>query len=156
MLLWSYFSVVFTDPGGVPPNWKPVVDEENGDADLLAGSEFSQLAGEPANSRIRYCRKCNQLKPPRCHHCSVCKFAFFFNFTGYGAIVSSIVHLDWFSYFLQVVGVYWKWITIVFGLSIVSGHWTTSIFFFSWYTSKSEIFFILSLDVCVVCHSNKA
>ncbi|KAL1828518.1 hypothetical protein DCAR_0207751 [Daucus carota subsp. sativus] len=72
MLLWSYFSVVFTDPGSVPPNWKPVVDEENGDADLLAGSEFSQLAGEPANSRIRYCRKCNQLKPPRCHHCSVC------------------------------------------------------------------------------------
>ncbi|KAI3858198.1 hypothetical protein MKX03_037781, partial [Papaver bracteatum] len=22
------------------------------------------------NSRIRYCRKCNQVKPPRCHHCS--------------------------------------------------------------------------------------
>ncbi|XP_074363223.1 putative protein S-acyltransferase 14 [Apium graveolens] len=35
MLLWSYFSVVLTDgPGGVPLNWKPVVDEENGDADL--------------------------------------------------------------------------------------------------------------------------
>ncbi|KAF1001729.1 hypothetical protein AG4045_000096 [Apium graveolens] len=47
MLLWSYFSVVLTDPGGVPLNWKPVVDEENGDADLLDGSEFSQLAGEP-------------------------------------------------------------------------------------------------------------
>lgn len=72
MLLWSYFSVVFTDPGGVPPNWKPVVDEENGEADLLAGSEFSQLAGEPTNLGVRYCRKCNQLKPPRCHHCSVC------------------------------------------------------------------------------------
>ncbi|KAK1377081.1 S-acyltransferase [Heracleum sosnowskyi] len=72
MLLWSYFSVVFMDPGGVPPNWKPVVDEENGEADLLAGSEFSQLAGEPTNLGVRYCRKCNQLKPPRCHHCSVC------------------------------------------------------------------------------------
>ncbi|KAL1830236.1 hypothetical protein ACET3Z_008648 [Daucus carota] len=72
MLLWSYFSVVFTDPGGVPPNWKPVVDEENGEADLLADSEFIQLPGEPTNLGVRYCRKCNQLKPPRCHHCSVC------------------------------------------------------------------------------------
>ncbi|KAI8001711.1 putative protein S-acyltransferase 14 [Camellia lanceoleosa] len=25
MLLWSYFVVVFTDPGSVPPNWRPVV-----------------------------------------------------------------------------------------------------------------------------------
>ena len=80
MLLWSYFSVVFTDPGGVPPNWKPVVDEENGEADLLADSEFIQLPGEPTNLGVRYCRKCNQLKPPRCHHCSVCKHCSFFSF----------------------------------------------------------------------------
>ncbi|KAI3693288.1 hypothetical protein L6452_33121 [Arctium lappa] len=73
MLLWSYFSVVLTDPGGVPPNYRQVVDEERGDADRLAGAEFSPLATpDPANARVRYCRKCNQLKPPRCHHCSVC------------------------------------------------------------------------------------
>ncbi|EXB83834.1 putative S-acyltransferase [Morus notabilis] len=29
LLLWSYFMVVFKDPGAVPENWKPVVDEEN-------------------------------------------------------------------------------------------------------------------------------
>lgn len=75
MLLWSYFSVVLTDPGGVPPNYRPVVDEEIGDVDRLTGSEFSPLATpDPSNQRIRYCRKCNQIKPPRCHHCSVCKF----------------------------------------------------------------------------------
>ena len=73
MLLWSYFSVVFTDPGSVPPNWRPVLDEERGDADPLTGPEFDGLSADPANPRIRYCRKCNQLKPPRCHHCSVCK-----------------------------------------------------------------------------------
>ncbi|KAM7508752.1 hypothetical protein LguiA_019205 [Lonicera macranthoides] len=69
MLLWSYFSVVFTDPGSVPSNWRPVMDEERGDTDPLTGSEFGT---DPSNTGIRYCRKCNQTKPPRCHHCSVC------------------------------------------------------------------------------------
>ncbi|CAA0820361.1 Probable protein S-acyltransferase 14 [Striga hermonthica] len=69
MLLWSYFSVVFTDPGSVPPNWRPAVDEERGDSDPLTATEFP---ADSENGRIRYCRKCNQLKPPRCHHCSVC------------------------------------------------------------------------------------
>ncbi|CAL5381547.1 probable protein S-acyltransferase 14 [Camellia sinensis] len=72
MLLWSYFNVVFTDPGGVPPNWRPLVDEERGDTDSLTGPEFSDMPADPTNQRIRYCRKCNQPKPPRCHHCSVC------------------------------------------------------------------------------------
>ncbi|KAL8495641.1 hypothetical protein ACS0TY_019669 [Phlomoides rotata] len=69
LLLWSYFSVVFTDPGGVPPNWRPAVDEEGGDNDPLTASEFPP---DSENGRVRFCRKCNQLKPPRCHHCSVC------------------------------------------------------------------------------------
>ncbi|KAK6239983.1 hypothetical protein QUC31_005452 [Theobroma cacao] len=72
MLLWSYFSVVLTDPGSVPPNWRPAMDEERGEVDPLNGSEFNGLQSDPSNQRIRYCRKCNQLKPPRCHHCSVC------------------------------------------------------------------------------------
>ena len=75
MLLWSYFSVVFTDPGSVPPNWRPAIDEERGEADPLVGSEFSNVQSDPSNQRVRYCRKCNQLKPPRCHHCSVCEFS---------------------------------------------------------------------------------
>ncbi|CAA3023672.1 probable S-acyltransferase 14 [Olea europaea subsp. europaea] len=69
MLLWSYFSVVFTEPGIVPPNWRPKGDEEKGDTDQLTSTEFS---ADVENGRIRFCRKCNQLKPPRCHHCSVC------------------------------------------------------------------------------------
>ncbi|XP_077245135.1 putative protein S-acyltransferase 14 [Tasmannia lanceolata] len=81
MLLWSYFSVVLTDPGSVPPNWRPDVDEEIGETVPLTTSEFggtglglqqSTPLPDPANPIIRYCRKCNQLKPPRCHHCSVC------------------------------------------------------------------------------------
>ncbi|KAH7668328.1 palmitoyltransferase protein [Dioscorea alata] len=81
MLLWCYFSVVLTDPGSVPPNWRPNIDEELGENDPLTTSEFSgpilslQQAAALADAghpRIRFCRKCNQLKPPRCHHCSVC------------------------------------------------------------------------------------
>ncbi|XP_072957249.1 probable protein S-acyltransferase 14 [Typha angustifolia] len=78
MLLWSYFSVVLTDPGSVSPNWKPAVDEERGENSPLTGSEFDSLTqqsgaiNDTGSPRIRYCRKCNQLKPPRCHHCSVC------------------------------------------------------------------------------------
>ncbi|EXC17865.1 putative S-acyltransferase [Morus notabilis] len=78
MLLWSYFSVVLTDPGGVPPNWRPVTDEERGEADSLVESEYngSDLASNRLDDldhqRVRFCQKCNQFKPPRCHHCSVC------------------------------------------------------------------------------------
>lgn len=89
MLLWSYFSVVSTDPGGVPPNWKPVVDEEKGDADPLLsehtgvalGVEQENTLANPAGELVRSCRKCNQFKPPRCHHCSVCEFFVFVVFT---------------------------------------------------------------------------
>ncbi|KAF4360422.1 hypothetical protein CsatB_004067 [Cannabis sativa] len=78
MLLWSYFAVVITDPGGVPPDWKPVMDEERGEADSLVEAQYdaSALASNQLsdinNQTVRFCRKCNQFKPPRCHHCSVC------------------------------------------------------------------------------------
>ncbi|KAF1868113.1 hypothetical protein Lal_00018629 [Lupinus albus] len=77
MLLWSYFSVVLTDPGSVPPNWRPAIDEEIGETNPLVGSDFNNdVPSDSSNQRIRYCRKCNQVKPPRCHHCSVCEFQY--------------------------------------------------------------------------------
>ncbi|KAF5734872.1 hypothetical protein HS088_TW15G00367 [Tripterygium wilfordii] len=61
MLLWSYFSVVLTDPGGVPRNWMPLIDEERGDTDPLVSAQdgllgidsnqFS-LPGDAANQKI--------------------------------------------------------------------------------------------------------
>ncbi|XVF10758.1 hypothetical protein REPUB_Repub07fG0210400 [Reevesia pubescens] len=82
MVLWSYSSVVLTNPGGVPPNWRPLRDEEKGDADPLVGSGYgssefgsnqSVVHGDSKNQDIRFCQKCNQFKPPRSHHCSICK-----------------------------------------------------------------------------------
>ncbi|KAK1377079.1 hypothetical protein POM88_033272 [Heracleum sosnowskyi] len=35
---------ILTDPGGVSPNWKPYVDDDNGEADLLAGSDKISLS----------------------------------------------------------------------------------------------------------------
>lgn len=79
MLLWSYFSVVITDPGSVPPNWRPASDEERGESDPL---NISMEFDNNSNPRFRFCRKCNQPKPSRCHHCSVCKL-FLSSFTIY-------------------------------------------------------------------------
>ncbi|KAL6311702.1 hypothetical protein AAG906_021710 [Vitis piasezkii] len=58
MLLWNYFSIVSTDSGGVPLNWKPMADEEKGDVNPLLGLEHI------ASEAIRFCRKCNLFKPP--------------------------------------------------------------------------------------------
>ncbi|CAL5366398.1 unnamed protein product [Camellia sinensis] len=74
MLLWSYFAVIFTDPGSVPPNWRPASDKERGETDPLTEAELGGMSANPVNPRIRYCRKCNQPKPPRCHHCSICEW----------------------------------------------------------------------------------
>ncbi|KAM7275880.1 hypothetical protein ACFE04_017746 [Oxalis oulophora] len=79
LLVWSYFMVVFNDPGAVPDNWRPVLSEEN----LEAGSsvpaldtvepEVSDVNGSERRQSRGYCVRCQNGKPPRCHHCSVCQ-----------------------------------------------------------------------------------
>lgn len=79
--------VVFWDPGSVPDNWRAVLSEER----LEAGSSSisSDYAGPetldstlPFSDRLdggrpaAYCDRCQNGKPPRCHHCSVCKPSF--------------------------------------------------------------------------------
>ncbi|MBA0876063.1 hypothetical protein Goshw_018921 [Gossypium schwendimanii] len=118
MLLWSYFTVVLTDPGTVPPNWKPASDEERGEVDPLNESEFDGLQPDLSSQRIRYCWKCNQFKPPRCHHCGRCvlkmdhhcvwvvncvgalNYKYFLLFLFYTFLETSLVTLALFSHFL--------------------------------------------------------
>ncbi|PQQ21732.1 hypothetical protein Pyn_38283 [Prunus yedoensis var. nudiflora] len=83
MLLWSYFMVVFKDPGSVPNNWKPLTEEEV----LEAGSSLTlsesiepeaftsthSADGRERRPQVGYCSRCQNGKPPRCHHCSVCQ-----------------------------------------------------------------------------------
>ncbi|RCV12962.1 hypothetical protein SETIT_2G308900v2 [Setaria italica] len=62
MILWCYLMVVFTDPGAVPENWRHDA-EYSGDP----GSSSEEQGSAPS-----YCSRCQNGKPPRCHHCSVC------------------------------------------------------------------------------------
>ncbi|KJA28514.1 hypothetical protein HYPSUDRAFT_129104 [Hypholoma sublateritium FD-334 SS-4] len=59
LLLWNYFLCVFTDPGRVPNGWKPDTHTD--------GYEVKKLTGA-----LRFCRMCNNYKPPRAHHCRQC------------------------------------------------------------------------------------
>lgn len=83
VLLWCYFMTVFTDPGSVPEHWRPAIDEEDLEAQAapLSGtprattsSDAASVNGSSQFQDIRFCRKCSQYKPPRTHHCSVCKY----------------------------------------------------------------------------------
>ncbi|KAH7886071.1 DHHC palmitoyltransferase-domain-containing protein [Phlebopus sp. FC_14] len=60
MLLWNYYLCVVTDPGRVPTGWEP-------DTSSVDGYEVKKLTGGP-----RYCRTCENFKPPRSHHCRQC------------------------------------------------------------------------------------
>ncbi|KAF8527561.1 zf-DHHC-domain-containing protein [Hysterangium stoloniferum] len=58
LLYLNYFKCVMTEPGSVPHRWKPEGDD----------IEVKKLTGGP-----RYCRTCDNYKPPRAHHCRQCK-----------------------------------------------------------------------------------
>ncbi|GMG99423.1 hypothetical protein Nepgr_001263 [Nepenthes gracilis] len=57
--LYSFLFCVLTDPGCVPSNYVP--DEEG------------QCSPEEIHKNLRRCDKCYAYKPPRSHHCRVCK-----------------------------------------------------------------------------------
>ncbi|XWS76823.1 hypothetical protein CRYUN_Cryun01aG0210600 [Craigia yunnanensis] len=72
LLLWSYFKVVFKDPGSVPENWRAVSAEENLEVgSSLAAEDYG--FGRRSRGVGGYCIHCQNGKPPRCHHCSVCQ-----------------------------------------------------------------------------------
>lgn len=62
-LLICYTRTCFTDPGRIPSDWHQNIQTEDACARVAA----------EASSRQRYCRKCEMPKPPRAHHCKVCK-----------------------------------------------------------------------------------
>jgi len=87
MFVWSYYMVVFTPPGTVPPSWR--LAQADVERLALAQSEdewktiLSSLAAQlgcldtvkqrSVQNAVRYCEKCLCIKPDRSHHCSVCE-----------------------------------------------------------------------------------
>uniref|UniRef100_A0A7S1X3V4 S-acyltransferase n=1 Tax=Tetraselmis chuii TaxID=63592 RepID=A0A7S1X3V4_9CHLO len=62
MAIVCYILSVFTDPGKVPEGWACDPEDEQ------VVTQVKKKGGG-----VRFCQKCQLPKPPRCHHCRVCK-----------------------------------------------------------------------------------
>jgi hypothetical protein len=82
MVLIHYIKTNVTDPGRVPPGWKPpnATAEELQEA-ITKEKEYRSRSIRERRRRMRpvyppgvarYCLKCEEFKPPRTHHCSDC------------------------------------------------------------------------------------
>lgn len=74
--------VVCRDPGSIPENWSPNMIEESveaGNSIALSDNDAPGVVAsvwypiERGGQDLRYCNRCQTHKPPRCHHCSICK-----------------------------------------------------------------------------------
>ncbi|CAN1238218.1 Probable protein S-acyltransferase 15 [Linum grandiflorum] len=64
LCLFSFAASVLTDPGYVPPSYAP---------DIEGASSLMDPESQKDSSRQRQCDKCSKYKPPRAHHCRVCR-----------------------------------------------------------------------------------
>ncbi|XP_045829632.1 probable protein S-acyltransferase 16 [Trifolium pratense] len=63
MCIFSYRTAISTDPGRVPSTYTPDIEDNQ-----TPMHEIKRKGGD-----LRYCQKCSHYKPPRAHHCRVCK-----------------------------------------------------------------------------------
>ncbi|XVF55257.1 hypothetical protein PTKIN_Ptkin06aG0022600 [Pterospermum kingtungense] len=63
MCVFNYGFAITTDPGRVPSTFMPDIEDPD-----IPIHEIKRKGGD-----LRYCQKCSHFKPPRAHHCRVCK-----------------------------------------------------------------------------------
>ncbi|XP_073261417.1 probable protein S-acyltransferase 16 isoform X3 [Populus alba] len=63
MSLFSYAVAILMDAGRVPSTFMPDIEDSSNQV-----HEIKRKGGD-----LRYCQKCSHFKPPRAHHCRVCK-----------------------------------------------------------------------------------
>ena len=87
---------MMTDPGAVPREATPLPEDDDAAAGGLEegkGGEGQGGGNNDGKRRVRkYCRRCNAFKPPRAHHCSICRRCII-KMVG-GACVCSDEHVD--------------------------------------------------------------
>ena len=90
-MIWiSYLLAIYTNPGRVPKNYKPSlasstrIEQTEDDSDglgLESREDETLIREEPISGDrcewIRYCKKCNNYKPPRSHHCKFVNNVFY-------------------------------------------------------------------------------
>ncbi|KNA18906.1 hypothetical protein SOVF_066470 isoform B [Spinacia oleracea] len=60
---FTYAIAIVRDPGRVPSSFTPDIEDSHNSI-----QEVKRKSGD-----LRYCQKCSHYKPPRAHHCRVCK-----------------------------------------------------------------------------------
>ncbi|KAK8514804.1 hypothetical protein V6N12_057700 [Hibiscus sabdariffa] len=63
MCVLNYALAIIMDPGRVPSTFLPDIEDSS-----VTVHEIKRKGGD-----LRYCQKCSHFKPPRAHHCRVCK-----------------------------------------------------------------------------------
>ncbi|KAG5243001.1 protein S-acyltransferase [Salix suchowensis] len=59
----NYAIAILTDPGRVPSSFMPDIED--------CGNPVHEIKRKGGD--LRYCQKCSHFKPPRAHHCRVCR-----------------------------------------------------------------------------------
>ncbi|XP_067842170.1 palmitoyltransferase ZDHHC20-B-like isoform X3 [Heptranchias perlo] len=82
MFVWSYWKTIFTSPANPSKEFSLAkTDKEQYDREerpemqqeiLKRAAKDLPLYTRTANGAIRYCDRCQVIKPDRCHHCSAC------------------------------------------------------------------------------------
>ncbi|GLH01161.1 Palmitoyltransferase app, partial [Gryllus bimaculatus] len=81
IFMWAYWQTIFTEIGRVPNQFRlppseveKLAEADTEDAQRQVLERFAQNL--PVTNRtvtgVRYCHKCQHIKPDRAHHCSVC------------------------------------------------------------------------------------
>lgn len=68
--------MVSKDPGSVPENWRAVLPEEALETGSSLNDRSDCVVATDGLDRRAFCNHCQNGKPPRCHHCSVCRPSF--------------------------------------------------------------------------------
>ncbi|GMJ12126.1 hypothetical protein like AT3G09320 [Hibiscus trionum] len=63
MCVFNYAAAIMADPGRVPSTYMPDIEDSK-----IYIHEIKRKGGD-----LRYCQKCSHFKPPRAHHCRICK-----------------------------------------------------------------------------------